>query len=168
MQTSEGTPPSLVNAVCASLFGEEKTKAPRATSCLITIDCSLHFSVYMSPSCLHSWKHAHILCAGTPSNKLTSRWVQNVPRSHALITQGAKPAVSSLPTPPYLLIKEPLNSQKLHRVQEWSMHSNTIRERHNFFPSTLYLYGSQIFLLAVLYLVLSICENYKSIHTGTF
>lgn len=31
----------------------------------------------------------------------------------------------------YLLIKELLNSQKLHGVQEWSMHSNTIRKHAN-------------------------------------
>lgn len=108
----------------------------RPTSCLITPDCS---SSFFTRFCLYDTYLFLLLEACTH----TLRWYTHQPTSLPLRTEcameprvhqaGREASVSSLPAPPYLLIKELLNSQKLQRVQEWSIHSNTIRKHHHFF-----------------------------------
>lgn len=68
----------------------------------------------------------------TPTNNPASHCVQNV-AVEPPVHQAGEASMTSLPASPYLLIKEPLNSQKLQRVQERSMHSNTISKHHIFF-----------------------------------
>lgn len=151
----------------------------RPTSCLITPNCS---SSFFTRFCLYDTFLFPLLEACTH----TLRWYTHQPTSLPLRTEcameprvhqaGREASVSSLPVPPYLLIKELLNSQKLQRVQEWSIHSNTIRKHHHFFslPPTYihfkFLSSSQTFPHRRSCIILGAykCENYKSIKTAFY
>lgn len=114
----------------------------RPASCLVTPDCS---SSFFPRFCLY----VTFLFLLWEACTHTLRWYTHQPTSLPLRTEcameprvhqaGREASVSSLPAPPYLLIKELLNSQKLQRVQEWSIHSNTIRKHHHFLPPPPYV-----------------------------
>lgn len=88
----------------------------------VCVPTALFFCIYVSFAA-HTEAHTH-----QQSNlPLCEERVVKPP-----VHQAGKPAEpASLPSQ-YLLIKEPLNSQKLQRVQERSMPSNTISKHHFF------------------------------------
>lgn len=144
-----------------------ETKVSLCPTCrLITIDCSLSFSALF---CLYVTFLSPLLEACTRSLCWHTQQQTSLPLGAECAVEsrvdlaGREASMSSLPSPPYLLIKELLNSQKLHRVQEWSMHSNTIRKCHNFFSlPSLYTYISDFSFSCIVFGAYK-CENYKSI-----
>lgn len=137
-----GDPHQAAAKCCLRPFVWEKMPL-RPTSCLITPNCSssffTRFCLYVTFLFPHLEACTHTLHRYThqPTSLPLRTECATEPRVHQA---GREAGVSSRPTPPYLLIKELLNSQKLQRVQEWSMHSNTIRKNHIFFSPPPYMH----------------------------
>lgn len=138
----------------------------RPNSRLITIDCSLSLSELF---CLCVTFLAPLLEACTRTLCWHTQQQTSLPLGAQCAVEprvdraGRRASVSSLPAPPYLLIKELLNSQKLHRVQESSMHSNTIRKLHiSPLPPIIYICISNFSFSCIVFGAYK-CENCKSI-----
>lgn len=134
--------PTQLGKRCLCPFVEKKKKPFRTISRLITIDCSLSFSALL---CLCATFLSPLLEACTRTLCWHTQQQTSLPLGAECAVEprvdqaGRKASVSSLPAPPYLLIKELLNRQKLHREQEWSMHSNTIRKQFFSPPPSMYM-----------------------------